>query len=569
MAPNICVPERRISARVKKSNTMKMCWKNAWNFTLALALIHAPVITAASATATITFDEEGKGFPSIRGEHVVFKGTCNVENGVISFSGAQIPQTLCRNGKWETPPVPLSAFSDGEVNIEAQVRPGQNTPTPIATATLSLHIVNLLKEGAKGDGSTDDSAAITAALAKARQRPHGVVYAPPGHTYVHSGTLKIVDTEIFGGGDQTVFHATNPLKSAIYLTGEKPRLRNLKLTTNLEGIKRQTTPDTARVVAMDANAFTIDRVNIDGAASSGIFIFGGFGAAARPCNILNNQVANTLADGIHITRRSRFIRVEGNEVYDAGDDLIAVVSYVENREIASDVLIQDNKVARQKAGRGITVVGGRNVYIRNNLVQETYGSGIYVASEGSWNTMGAENVVIEGNQVLNTGSSNTMASILLTGRSEYPVKNVRIHANKIIGTHRDAIGVRSHVSDVTVTGNRIGTVGDAGVRLAGARDIVIEANTLQSISRSGLLIESSSSGSLKILSNSFLEINTKNEPGHAVILIPGNPNLGPVEIQRNKFDDGKFRGAEFMKVQVKADARGNSKGSVKGFLTNP
>ncbi|MCC6890589.1 MAG: hypothetical protein IT536_18860, partial [Hyphomicrobiales bacterium] len=56
--------------------------------------------------------------------------------------------------------------------------------------------------GATGDGTTDDSAAITAAIESIRAQGRGVVYFPPG-TYRAQGLPIYGDVWYVGGGTDT------------------------------------------------------------------------------------------------------------------------------------------------------------------------------------------------------------------------------------------------------------------------------------------------------------------------------------------------------------------------------
>ena len=93
--------------------------------------------------------------------------------------------------------------------------------------TTAGSVVNLLDEGAKGDGGTDDQNAITNAIAKAKSL--GLpLYAPGGHTYVHSNYITLDGVSMYGDGDSTVFSASNANAGAMRLTGTNPSLKSVK-----------------------------------------------------------------------------------------------------------------------------------------------------------------------------------------------------------------------------------------------------------------------------------------------------------------------------------------------------
>ena len=73
-----------------------------------------------------------------------------------------------------------------------------------------------------------------------------------------------------------------------------------------------------------------------------------------------------------------------NVVRNARVDMIAVVTY-EGEPLCHNILIENNDLADQPSGRGITVVGGRDVTIQGNQITRTNCcAGIYIADEASW-----------------------------------------------------------------------------------------------------------------------------------------------------------------------------------------
>lgn len=101
----------------------------------------------------------------------------------------------------------FAAAGVGAVAVPFLGEPASAAPTPVSAGT-PLGWMNVQHFGAKGDGVTDDTGAITKAIT-ALPSGRGVVYFPPGH-YLVTATL-ILDNRIgitFMGGGATTLRST-------------------------------------------------------------------------------------------------------------------------------------------------------------------------------------------------------------------------------------------------------------------------------------------------------------------------------------------------------------------------
>ena len=411
----------------------------------------------------------------------------------------------------------------------------------MATAKLKVNIVNLLQEGAAGDGKTDDLSAIKSALKKAHALENGIVYAPAGHTFAHSDLIELDGQELLGGGEQTVFLATNPLKSAIKLKGDNSALRNVTLDTTLGDTKRQSTPATTAAWIDKATNFCVDHVTVKGAASGGIFNYGGSGTAEVPARITNNKVSGTLADGIHNTNGAHHVLIEGNVNRATGDDLIAVVSYESNPEPCHDIVITHNTVGENNWARGITVVGGHDVSILENTISASKAAGIYICAEDSYHTSGVENVLVRGNRISKSPANVPAHSgIFLSGRAMFPVSGVKIESNIIEESPAAAITLGKNVRGTTITENQINGTPHEAILVRGATDTLIAKNQIANTGTGALKVEKDAQGYCRIVDNQLTAINTTSQPHTAAIFVDPSTTAS-LEITGNKSHPGRFR----------------------------
>lgn len=288
-------------------------------------------------------------------------------------------------------------------------------------------VISVTDYGARADDEVDDAAAIQMAIHAAKSG-QWVVF--PAGRYIHSRSLQVTKPGITLWGQGATLHASNPADQSILLKADGARVYGFKLTAVTEG--RRSEAVASRISAWGPEAangyirgIVIQNNSIvpansapgtplsNGSSAAGILVVG-----VRDFTIAGNTVERSLSDGIHITSGSQNGRVLSNQVKETGDDMIAVVSYLDvnwrtkikdsstwlsahqAKTMVKDILISRNIVSGQYWGRGISVVGGDGISIlRNNVSATAMGAGILVAREESWRTHGVNNVWIEGNVI--------------------------------------------------------------------------------------------------------------------------------------------------------------------------
>ncbi|WP_175015328.1 right-handed parallel beta-helix repeat-containing protein [Burkholderia lata] len=289
----------------------------------------------------------------------------------------------------------------------------------------------------------------------------------PGR-YVVGRSLVVRQRHVVLSGFGATLIATVPGNQTIAMRGEGTTLVGFHITGT--GATRLDTPESTKVEVTGHDVQVLDNV-IDGGASAGIFVFGGSDVA-----IVGNQVRSTLADGIHMTHGARNVLVQGNVVRDTGDDMIAVVSYQADGALSRNVLITGNSLEGNTWGRGITVVGGADVTISNNIVRDVQVSaGILVAQEDSYRTYGASDVRVENNVIssIQTAVGRTdprpltqQAAIDVSTWSG-SVTRVVVIGNHVSHARFAGIRVWGNVSQYRIADNRLSAIGGEPVQVGG------------------------------------------------------------------------------------------------------
>lgn len=477
--------------------------------------------------------------------------------------------------------VPMLAIGLGSLlGSPSFALPGKSAQAGKSSAVLLPLNITAAPYFAKGDGLTDNTAAINQALGDAAASiPKRNVYVPAG-TFTHSGVLHIRGVTLSGAGVKTVIQATNPIEGAVELCGKDCGIQNCTLVSPAAR-SRMSSSHSAAISVNGAANFTINKVNVGaegvaGAASAGILCAD---QASSHGVITGNRISNTLADGIHLTAGAKDIQVSGNTLANTGDDMIAVVSYRKDKTLVSDVRIAENVCAGQINGRGISVVGGDNVVIAHNTIQSSDAAGIYIASEDAYDTFAPSNIRVTGNIIRNANQRHavTHGGIYVFGRAAvengvavpYFARNITISGNTLINTYYmgiriggDAVAVRitgNHIAGTTAEGIAISDTGDKSAG-AGAQDVFVSGNTVEATATGAIKVFPSMQGALTLADNQFSNINTSNSPGADVIFIDAQAAaVHPLRLTGNRYGDPEGHPVHsYINCQISAADAGTS-----------
>lgn len=405
----------------------------------------------------------------------------------------------------------------------------QASPLPVRPA----QYLSVTDFGARPDDDSDDAAAITAALEAVK--PGQWVVFPPGR-YIQSKSISVNKVGVTLWGQGATLHATNPADQAILLRADDTKVYGFTLTAVTE--TRRSEPwntricangyDTAKgyirgVVIQGNSVIAADR-NPGGPLSNGASAAGIAVVGVRDFTIANNFVERTLADGIHVTGGSQNGRVIDNKVKETGDDMIAVVSYLDkawrtkvkdsstwfssvgSSSLVRDVYIARNEVSGQYWGRGIAVVGGVGITVRENTVSKTAtGAGILVARERSYETHGVSNVLVENNNVTlvqtTTPEYVPSGALFATYRDRYKANQgrsgqagIEVHNTSLLTDVQDPfLSPKVQVADVLIANNVVSDVMRDAIRVGADSNqgsisgVVLMKNKLQSAANSPIM----------------------------------------------------------------------------------
>lgn len=336
-------------------------------------------------------------------------------------------------------------------NVSLSYNDAANTLTVNASAaTSSLINVKSAPYNATGNGSTDDTVAIQAALTAASASPHGAaVYFPDG-TYIISNWLVYYSgTSLVGNSKETVTikNTTTRVSSTLMLRPADVDIHDVTvqgITWDQRGDSYDAVADSTSEPLMDCSNtvnMTVQRCGFKNVRTVGVY---GDGSAAHPMvnlRVLNNHVYQAGGDGISLFGSLVGFDIAGNLVEHAQDDAIAVQDHASTSEYPTDgrivnntVLDCDSQTTYGSTPNGIYVFGGDRTLVANNYVKNVYGSCLKV---GVGSGRRATLVTLRDNQVGGAGTNNAPGSgtpahgVMLNGVDGFTIGNTTvISANK-------------------------------------------------------------------------------------------------------------------------------------------
>lgn len=304
---------------------------------------------------------------------------------------------------------------------------GVSTAPPVDLAS-ALSVEDF---GAVGDGRTDDTESVQAAL-DAAEVGQGVLFAA-GRTYAVSDVVTVATEGVVLTGGGTIL-ATDEERSSLTIAADRVVVQDLTLDI-VDTTRRWDAYEQQRLRLDGHSGIVVRDVLVDGSAAAGVYV-GGTGDF-----LLDGvEVTGTRADGIHMTQGAHDGRVVSPLVRDVGDDGVAVVSYAPDGEPCARIEIDSPVVAGTDA-RGVSVVGGTDVTFSDIEVSDTAAAGVYIAAEGSYDTAGVDGVRVDGGTVTgaNTDAATDHGAVLVyNGTADRPVQDVVVSGLTLVDTRPEA-----------------------------------------------------------------------------------------------------------------------------------
>lgn len=361
--------------------------------------------------------------------------------------------------------------------------------TKVSFSMIDSVPISIRDYGAVGDGTTDDTAAIQAAMTAAAG---GALYIPPTPTYykVTSAINGVSNIAIFGSGTAGTIRNTSGGTSTDFNIFQFTDCSNIQIQNiGLYGAnKAMTSPaqdgsEGTGIALLNCSNFILLNNNIQYTTNCGIFI----GAQASKTsqngqiigNYLNNNGAASTAGANYLTSASidilmlqqnsgvvTKILVEANICISPNIVGVGTTYYPDYSGSIYDITVTGNEIAN-KAKHGVMFYGGAldpqaaySSIISNNNIRDCGWIGIYLNGA-------LQDMVVTGNKITNVCTNVPNISLMYAGIGGYSSQSY----------YGDSLG---RGAGLVIANNSIyGFNGWSGIRLTGYNHVVIEGNHIK------------------------------------------------------------------------------------------
>lgn len=433
-----------------------------------------------------------------------------------------------------------SALLGNDMSDDTVVATGSTEPRTLANRFAD--VINVKDFGAVGDGVTDDTAAIQAAINYATQHGGGVIYGKGlfliGNVIIKSNVsitsmtikCKILSTDFANVGACFIFD-TNCENSSVY-------------NCDFDGDSTNQTTNYVCGIILNGNNNSIENCNLINVKRNAIQLEPG----VTWCNVKNNYIFNTgrfgISHGYSNSLVSSYCKIINNYIENTGNAAIAAIAGIETTDESAGISyfeISNNVIKNTgliETGGGIGGYSKNNQYINitNNMIDTTSNHGIHFGGKyinitnntfknitnecifiRNWPNINgyasiASNITISNNIIDTVTSASQGYGIALNNAQKFVINGNTVSNTNYAGIYIKGKNLNSDIrcSNGIITNNQINLITGRGIRIDNSDSINVVANTIYDVSSHGIITDNSS---YILISNNNINGSANNAHG--------------------------------------------------------
>ncbi|HTZ59673.1 MAG TPA: glycosyl hydrolase family 28-related protein, partial [Acidobacteriaceae bacterium] len=403
-----------------------------------------------------------------------------------------------------------SATTQVVVNAAASgIQPAQcipatiTQPAPIVSTPVSISLpaattINVMLDGATGNGATNDSPALQSIVST---NPNATIYFPAGQYVLDNPSLNqpgllfsgFHGTAIMASGARFLCDtATTSAGQCIYvLNSSNATFDNFRVgyldEQNLP-LSRNNATNNA-ILVENSTTVAFNNTTVEASTGSGIWVTG----STNISFLSGTSVSNTAADGLHFENVGNAV-VDGYTAHNTGDDALSATNISATNPNcglnATNIQIFDS------ASRGIAVAGACGSAFSNFYIENTANSGLGIGQDATINSLVPANSTFSNGTVVNAGHypssiSSSKDCIDVSLSTSTKVSNVEC-SNPMI----DGLFVFDGADQVTVSGVTVDAAANVGFQAVDSTNVSLSNTVNRNSVNAGYALQQMQGGSI-------------------------------------------------------------------------